>query len=318
MATLRFQKAAILGATGPTGIHLAAALRQAGVAVRAVSRREANLQRAFPDGAVETAAADLTRADHAWNAVTGCDLVFDCVGLPPDQMHLHPVVARNVAAALRESGARGLQISSFWAYLPSARLLLDESHPRIDGSAWVRHRREAEDILREAGAAIVNLPDFYGPFVHTSVLQQPLKEAAAGKTMNWIGGLDVPHEYAFVPDAMATAVALAAHAQAYGEHWIIPGGRSITGRQVAELVGRLLRRPVKIRAAGPGLLRVVSWFQRDLRGFLPLLPDYQKPIGYDGGKLRRLIPAPPLTPYDEGIRRTLEWLAAGRAAGPRD
>ena len=40
---------AILGATGPTGIHLANILRRQNMAVRIVSRGAANLQRAFGD-----------------------------------------------------------------------------------------------------------------------------------------------------------------------------------------------------------------------------------------------------------------------------
>jgi hypothetical protein len=42
---------------------------------------------------------------------------------------------------------------------------MNESHPRSGGPPWVRYRREAEDILCEAGAAILHLPDFYGPHV---------------------------------------------------------------------------------------------------------------------------------------------------------
>ena len=51
----------------------------------------------------------------------------------------------------------------------------------------MRMRREAEDILQGAGAAVLNLPDFYGPEVHASILQRALEEAAAGKAVNWIG-----------------------------------------------------------------------------------------------------------------------------------
>ena len=81
---------AILGATGPTGIHLANILRRQNMAVRAVSRGAANLQRAFGDPVFEKVAADVLDADAAIRAVDGCRLVYDCLGLPADQMHLHP------------------------------------------------------------------------------------------------------------------------------------------------------------------------------------------------------------------------------------
>lgn len=310
MASSTLTKAVILGATGPTGIHLAAALRRKGLSLRVVSRSRRNLERLFSADAAEIAAADVTDAGATLQAVAGCDLVFACIGLPPEQMHLHPVIARNVAAAVKETGARCVQISSYWAYLPAVQLPLDELHPRTGGGDWIHRRREAEDILGQAGAAVINLPDFYGPHVSFSSLQQPLREAAQGKTLNWIGGADTAHEYVFVPDAMAVAAELAFRAEAYGGRWIVPGAGPVTGREVAAIAGRILGRRVALHAAGKTLLRVASLFKRDLRLFMPMVPDYLKPITYDGAKLRNLLPGLVATRYEDGIRRTLDWLAA--------
>jgi len=78
----------------------------------------------------------------------------------------------------------------------------------------VRYRREAEDVLCAAGAAILHLPDFYGPRVHVSTLQNALNEAASGKTVNWLGRTDVQREYIYVPDAMRIAVEVGARTEA--------------------------------------------------------------------------------------------------------
>ena len=72
---------------------------------------------------------------------------------------------------------------------------MNESHPRSSGPAWARYRREAEDILCEAGAAILHLPDFFGPQMHISTFQNALNEAASGKTVNWIGKAEVHHHH---------------------------------------------------------------------------------------------------------------------------
>jgi nucleoside-diphosphate-sugar epimerase len=303
---------AILGATGPTGIHLAHILRAQGMAVRVASRSTANLDRAFAEPAFEKVAADVLDAGDAVRAVAGCPLVYDCLGLPADQMHLHPATARNIAKAVRASGARCIQVSSYWAYLPLRHTSLSEAHPRSGGPDWVRWRREAEDILREAGAAILHLPDFYGPQVHTSTLQNPLIEAAQGKTMNWIGAATTPREYTFVPDAMGIAAQLGTLDAAFGQDWVLPGSGPLTGAQVAEIAGRHLGRPVKLRAAGVGMLRVVSLFNKELRGFMQVVPDYVKPIRYDAAKLEGLIGKPATTSYEAGIARTLDAIAAAR------
>ena len=101
-------------------------------------------------------------------------------------------------------------------------------------------------MLCEAGAAILHLPDFYGPYVHVSTLQNALNEAASGKTVNWLGSADTQREYIYVPDAMRIAAAVGARTKAFGGHWCLPGGGPLSGRQAAEIAGRYLGRLVKL------------------------------------------------------------------------
>jgi nucleoside-diphosphate-sugar epimerase len=303
-------KAAILGATGPTGIHLAAALRSQGTAVRAVARGMDSLTRLFADGEIEKRPADILDASQTLRAIDGCDLVYDCIGLPGDQMHLHPVTARNIAAALKQTGARCVQVSSYWAYYPQVRTVMDESHPRSGGPPWVRWRREAEDVLYDAGAAILHLPDFYGPHTHISTMQSALLEAAQGKTVNWLGKPDTQREYIYVPDAMRIAAAVGQHPEAAGSHWCLPGSGPLSGRQAVDIAARHLGRTVKLRGAGLMTLRIVSLFNKELRGFMQVVPDYIKPVAYDARKLQGLLGPQTMTPYETGIADTLQWIAA--------
>lgn len=307
---LRFDKAVIIGATGPTGIHLAEALRGSVSGIRVVSRSEANLARDFSDGAFERVSADATDADQTLRAVDGCDLVFDCIGLPPALIHLHAKTAENVATAAAKTGARIVQVSSYWCYLPIVQLPLNEEHPRAGGPPYAVFRREAEDILESAGAAVLNIPDFYGPHVHTSTLQNALQDAAAGRAMNWIGRDDTEHEFSYVPDAMRIAVTIAGHEEAYGHRWVIPGAGPLTGSRLVKLVSQKLGTDVKLRAAAPWLLRIVSLFDADLRAFMPMVPHYARPISYDGAKLRRLLGEIETTTYTDGVGATLDWMTS--------
>jgi len=215
--------AAILGATGPTGKHLARELVARGVAVRVISRNDEGLRRAFGRFDVERRTADACDGSATRDALAGCDVVFDCIGLPLERIGDHSVTARNVASAIEATGARCVHVSSYWSYVPIQRVPVSEDHPRQDGGPIVQARREAEDVLQRAGAAVVQLPDFYGPEVHTSTLQQALTEAARDKPVHWVGSLETPREYAFVPDAMRTVLALADRGEAAGERWIVPG-----------------------------------------------------------------------------------------------
>jgi nucleoside-diphosphate-sugar epimerase len=169
-------------------------------------------------------------------------------------------------------------------------------------------RREAEDILQQAGAAIVHLPDFYGPGVRASSIQRALEEAVQGRAVNWIGSPAVGREYVFVPDAMKTVAELAMRPEAYGERWIVPGAGPVPFHEIAGIIEHHLGRPVRIRAAGQFALRFVALFMREVRQLLPLMPTYITPIRYDGTKLRRLLGEIAVTPYAEAIPMTLDWL----------
>jgi len=308
---LKFEKVAIVGATGPTGRTLAAELRRRGVPVRVISRSMHGLTGAFPEPAFEKTVGDALDPTALRAAVAGCDCIVDCIGLPGDRMADHPRVAHNIASAVARASARCLQVSSYWCYIPIVSLPVSEDHPRTGGPPWARLRGEAEDILRDAGTAIVHLPDFFGPHVHFSTLQMPLYDAAAGKPMNWIGGVDIERDYAYVPDAMRDVADLMHHTQAYGKDWVVPGSGPVSARYVSEILSGILGHSVKIRSAGPFVLRLVSLFNHDLRGFLQMVPTYVKPIRYDGTRLDGLIGPTKRTSYGEALAETVQWITRG-------
>jgi nucleoside-diphosphate-sugar epimerase len=194
--------------------------------------------------------------------------------------------------------------------MPIVKLPLDETHPREGGPRWAALRRESEDILLSAGATVLQLPDFFGPHVHTSTLQNALSEAVQGKPMSWIGSKRTAHEFVYVPDAMRVAALVAEKDEAAGERFVIPGSGPITGARLAELLHELLGRDVKLREAGPLLLRIVSLFDAELRAFMPMVPEYAKPHAYDGSKLEALLGPQPRTDYREALRQTLDWVVS--------
>ena len=301
--------AVIIGATGPTGIHLAGELIARGIRVRVVARRREALERAFSGVDVERLAADALDRDALRRAVAGADLVFDCIGLPAAQMRQHPLAARAITEAASGAGARCVQVSSYWSYLPISRLPLGESHPRAGGNAHIRARREAEDVMLAAGAAVAQLPDFFGPHVHASTLQRPLEEATAGSAMSFVGAADSEREYAFVPDAMAMVAELALRDEAFGHAWLVPGSGPLSPARAAALAGRHLGREVKVRTAPVWLLRLLALFSAELREISPMLPHYARPLSFDGSRLRALLGELRTTPYEEAIPATLDWIA---------
>jgi nucleoside-diphosphate-sugar epimerase len=309
---MEIERAAIVGATGPTGFHLAHELVRRGTDVRVVSRSAANLERVFTGLDVTRLEADAVDPAAMRDAIDGCDVVFDCVGLPADRMDLHPVTAAAITEAAASVGSRCVQVSSFWSYLPAADLPLDETSPREGGNHYIEMRRRAEDVFTSAGGAVLQLPDFFGPEVHTSTIQNQLQEAIDGHSINCIGSADTERDYVYVPDAMRVAADLAGHPEAGGRRWVIAGSGALSARRTAEMAGTHLGHRLKVRAAPPWLLRIFGLFSAELRAFMPMVRFYARPVSFNESALGELLGPIEHTPYEEAIPETLDWIAENR------
>lgn len=308
------QRIAVVGATGPTGIHLVRELARRGRAVVAISRRRGRLEELFGEEGVEVGTADALDPGAVGRAIEGSDLVVDCIGLPPERMADHPRTARVISEAARAVGARCLLISSYWSFFPHRGEVVSEDHPREGGHEWFRLRREAEDVMLGAGAAVVHLPDFFGPDVTVSTVQNALEEAAAGKPVSWLGRSDTPREAAYVPDAMRIVADLAERDEAYGRDWGIPGSGPLTTDRLAEVASSHLGRPVKVRAVSGWPLKLLALVHPGLRAIRPMIPHYVRPVRYDTSRLRGLLGEVETTPFEEAIPATLDWIAVSEEA----
>ncbi len=313
---MQIRKAVIFGATGATGKWIGAELARRGIAVRVVSRSREHLSRNFPQTWADRVETDIRDPKAAARAADGFDLIFHCVGVPYQQFVDHPLLARSTAAAMRSTGARGLLVSSYYAYEPIQRTPVGEDHPREPRAFKARMRKMQEEILLDAGAAVAHLPDFYGPGVELSILSLALREMVHGRTANWIGRPDVERQYVYVPDAARILVDLAERDQSYGQRWNVATTGGITFSEIIGFVERSIGRRPRVRTAGRTLLRVGGVFDPLLRELVELYDLYAGPMVLDASKLRALLGAFETTPYEEGIRATCDSFRKSADASP--
>jgi len=310
---MQAHEAVILGATGPTGSHLAAALNRRSIRHRAVSPNRQNAEKWFVASGGESVEADATDVDALIRAIEGFRLVYDCSIVPEEEMRRYPATARNLAIASAKTGAKVVHVSSYLSYLPIVYLPIDEHHPREGGSDAVRYRREGEDVLLAAGAAVVNLPDIYGPLVYGTPVEKAIEEAFAGNTIHWVGPPDVEREYVYAADAMEAVVRLSYHLEAFGQRWIVGGSGPLSANMLAALAGKKLKREVKVATVSPLKLRLQSYFDEKARAALQMEPAHGKPISFNHDKLRSLIGDIPMNNHEQGVAKTIEWLGRRRS-----
>ena len=310
------QKAAIFGAAGAIGPYVAEALSQRGIPFRVVGRSRAKLEAAFGSLAgAEIFDADIGELRAAGAAARGMDTIFYCVGLPYPSHHLHPALMRTALdAAAAMSVSRMVLVSSVYPYGVPRTARVAETHPREPQARKGQYRKQQEDLLLEAHAAgkvqglIVRLPDFYGPGATQALANLIFDAALANKTANWIGPVNTPHEFMFVPDTGPVIVELGSRDDCYGEAWNFGGPGAINTLDFITRVYRAVGLAPKYRTAGRGVLKVLGWFNPLMRELPEMLYLQETPVILDDSKLLAKLGKVHKTPYDEGIRQTIEWM----------
>jgi len=305
---------ALFGAAGAIGKSIADALRLRGRAYRVVGRNRHQLEQAFVnDPLAEIVTWDPDDPASIRAAAKGIDTLIYLVGIAYHQFHLHPpAMRRTLEAAIAEGVKRIVLIGNVYPYgLPSTPTVSEE-HPRNPHTFKGKMRMEQEDILLQAHvegkiqATILRLPDFYGPGVEASYLHSLFKAAANGGTADMVGPIDRPHEFVFVPDVGPVVLDLAETPAAYGRFWNFAGAGSITQREIATKAFAMTGRKPKIRIIGKTLLRLIGIFKPFMREMVEMHYLFTTPLLLDDRALAKLLGNIKKTPYDEGIKLSID------------
>jgi nucleoside-diphosphate-sugar epimerase len=286
-----------------------------GMQYRVVGRDRDKLASAFPKA--DAVAADLSSGDSAEWAASGVDTIFYAVGVPYNEFRQHPVLMQNaVTAAIKSGVERIIVVSSVYSYGSPRRAKVDETHPREPRARKGQMRKQQEDIVMDAhagghiSATVVHLPDFYGPHAELTLANPIFRAALAGKRADWLGSLDLPHEFIYVPDAGPVLVDLAALDNSYGERWNLGGAGTITGRDFMTRIYELAGNKPQWRAASKTMLRAVGLFSPFMRELVEMFYLQETPVVLDDSKLHRHLGGFRKTSYEEGIPATMDWIKA--------
>jgi nucleoside-diphosphate-sugar epimerase len=315
-ASIPIQKIAIFGAAGAIGRSLAAELERRAIPFRAVGRSRTKLEQTF--GAykhVEIFPADIADLRSAGAAAREMDTIVHCAGLPYPAHHLHPAMMRTVIeAASAMHVQRLISISSVYAYGVPRTSRVAETHPRQPQTRKGQFRKEQEDLLLDAHkngriqGLILRLPDFYGPAADLGYAPLVFTAALAGKTANWVGPVTAQHEFVYVPDVAPVLLALADRPECFGEAWNFGGPGPIAPVDFITRIYRAVGREPKYRSVGRTMLKILGWFNPDIREVREMVYLQETPVILDDAKLLAKLGAVHKTPYDEGILKTIEFL----------
>ena len=270
-------------------------------------------------------------------AAAGCDVVFHAAairnrwGTPPDEYR-----RANVEGTCRLLDAAVGRARRF-VYVSSVGVLgwpgvqgIDESFPipmRSGKADYHGTKAEAECLVRACGGAIeavVARPTItYGPGDADGMVTRLAAMIARGRFLRVGRGTNHVH-LTYIDDMVRGLVLAGTHAAAAGQTFILAGPRSIAVRdlvarieQALGLAPRTLYVPEMV--ARPiawgveGLYRLASAVKMSGASCPPLTRDKIDVLcvhrGFSSAKAGRLLGYAPRVDYDEGLGRTLAWMA---------
>ena len=152
----------------------------------------------------------------------------------------------------RAAGAKLVMADNLYVYAPTSQPLTEDL-PWAPVTRKGAVRRAMDETLMAAHASgrvrvvLGRASDYYGPRgVNSSHGERFFGRLLAGKAVEWLGPLNMPHALSYLGDFARGLATLGERDEALGQSWHIPAAEALTGRQfgtlAAEVAGECRRK----------------------------------------------------------------------------
>lgn len=311
------QELHVIFGAGPVGLAIMDALIKRGKRVR-ISSRSGRIN--APQG-VETVKGDASDPTSTRAICEGATVVYNCTNPPYTQWpELFPLLQAGVLEGAAAAGAKLIAMENLYMYGPTGGAAITEDlphHPRPRKGAT--RAKMSEDLMAahrggKVRVAIGRAADFFGPRVLESAVGERLfSPALQGKATQFIGNLDMPHTYTYMPDIGEAMVILGERDEALGKAWHIPSPPTVTSRQFLTMVYEAAGQQPKLQVIPTLLIKTLSPFVPILREVCEILYEFEEPFIMDHRRFEAVFGFK-ATPMKEAIQSTVDWFRADSEA----
>ncbi|MCA1319124.1 SDR family NAD(P)-dependent oxidoreductase [Bacillus tianshenii] len=311
------RKALVIGASGGMGYSIVKELVSNGIEVVAFSRGAGKLEELFgKEELVAIQPGDAENAKQLIEAAQGCDVIFHALNIPYSQWKekLLPIV-KNILKAAEMSGAKLAVVDNIYAYGKSSAKLITEDKAKRPHTKKGKIRLEMEQLIfnSDVPAFIAHFPDFYGPNATNTYMHYTLNQIVWKNKAGYVGPKTIAREFLLTTDGAKAMVTLALHPKAYGQNWNIPANRTITGNELELLIKNELGEKKSLYSISKPMFAFFSLFAgKDMREGLEMQYIANEATILSGSKYENEIGPLPRTPYEEGLRETIQYMKNGK------
>lgn len=304
---IKIKKAIVLGATGSMGNALVRELVDREIKVVAFARNEAKLKESFAHLSVQIFAGDVFKLEDLMEAMEGVDVVFHAINIPYQEWkEKQPILLRNIVTAVQRTNTKLVMIDNIYAYGRS-RGLVKEEQEKLPHTKKGKIRLELERMAKESGVPLViaHLPDFYGPYASSTLLDYTLQSVVKNKKAMYVGDQRKAREFIYLPDGAKAVVELAMRADFNGDNWNIPGAGTVTGYEIRNILKQAVGYDKKVTTITKNMIRFLGLFNPFMKEYVEMYYLNEEPVLLSGEKYEKYIGPIPKTSYKEGITETL-------------
>ncbi len=307
-------KCLVTGATGSLGAALVRRLKDEDL--RVLVRDEEAFWERFGYIDVDVYEGDLCQEEDIDRAIDDVDTVFHCAGMPYfDWSDLIGHTRRLIESAEEEVKVVDIVFPGnilVYGDVGPGTVREDQAHEPSARKGAIRVNVERR--LREANArgdcraTIARFPDLYGPDVRSRCMRRIFPAVLDGSTVSWPGEIDAEREFFYVDDAAAAMVRLAESKLAWGKAWHVPGPGTTSAREFIDLAYKEAGTEPDLRETLGVAISLGDRFTKDAKEEKELFYTFLRPLILDGTAWRkRFGTPPPSTPYEDGMRATVQW-----------
>lgn len=310
----------ILG-TGPMGTGIARQLIAHGKTnIRMVNRSGKTPADLAAEGAqVEIAKGDLYSVESVRSLTKGASVVYQAAQPNyTEWQEKFPPLQAAIVDGVAFNNAKLIVVENLYMYG-------EVDGPIHEGLPYTAHTRKGKVRAQLSQAlfdahkagklrmAIARGSDFFGPNdpVSGDLTYYP---ALAGKSVNAVGNLDMPHTYTFTEDFAKAMVILGERDEALGQAWHVPNAPTVTTRQYMTLIFKAAGKPFNVRAANKLMLTALGLFVPNVREVVELYYEFAKPFVVDHSKFVKAF-GNHATPLEEAVEKTVRWFRAHPGVG---
>jgi nucleoside-diphosphate-sugar epimerase len=262
----------------------------------------------------ETVAGDAHSLEFARRVTEGATVVYQCA-----QPAYHrwseefPALQTSILEGAAVNKARLVIADNLYMYGDPHGQAINENTPENPQTKKGRVRKAMADAALDAHrtgklqVALSRPSHYFGPG-YQIMGEMVFKKALKGLKMQFLGRLDQPHSFSYLPDAGRAMAILGTSEQGWGQVWISPVQPALTQLEFAQQIWQAAGqagRP-KTQPLNRFMTQLAGLFVPAIREAVEMLYEFEKPYVVDSTRFERTFGVRATT-TDEAIRRTLEY-----------